>query len=75
MESQMEKSLRAQDDKFKRLYSKVRRGISLGIFSDRVEIIRSNIAPRQTFLSYNWLTPVASHEPISILTSKESRPI
>ena len=36
-ESQLERSLREQDTKFKRLYSKVKKRVSLGIFSDRVK--------------------------------------
>ena len=36
-ESQLERSLREQDTKFKRLYSRVKKRVSLGIFSDRVK--------------------------------------
>ena len=46
-ESQLEKSLREQDTKFKRLYSKVKKRVSLGIFSDRVEIKPTLFKPNQ----------------------------
>ena len=37
LENQLEQSLRAQNTKFKRLYSRVKKRVSLGIFSDRVK--------------------------------------